>query len=191
MITSINEFKKINKSSVPTNESILASKKYTHFAIYKSTNKLLDAWDYKGYDKDELNSEKDHYFFNDIKDKYPDQNIKKSEVKILTKSALEKSGINPEDSSNWFGSPVNTLTEKYQFLDEIRGLGTIYFVNKNDIDEMTNYYKENNLEPEYFPNYGELRIRANNYTLYVSPYRDKLKVTVLDENYKIIAEEIR
>jgi hypothetical protein len=73
------------------------NKKYTHFAVRKSTNKIATGWDYTGYDSEDLNSDKRHYFFDDL----ADLDIDKKDVSILTKAALSKKGINPFDEKNW------------------------------------------------------------------------------------------
>lgn len=72
---------------------------YTHFAVEKSSGKILNGWDYKGYDKEELNSEKKHYFYDDVADIWDD--IKKSEYTIQTREQLKKKGVEVKDSANW------------------------------------------------------------------------------------------
>lgn len=69
----------------------------THFAILKSTNKIIFGWDYSGYDPSELRDFKRDYFMNDI----IDLGYNPKDVKILTKRYCLKQGINPEDVSNW------------------------------------------------------------------------------------------
>lgn len=80
-------------------------KKNTHFAIHKPTNGIVFAWDYKGYDNDELNSDKDSYFIQDIMDTVgPNmEKFKKSDFTILTKAGLAKKGIDLDDYLNFVG----------------------------------------------------------------------------------------
>lgn len=70
---------------------------YTHYAVLKSNNKIINGWDYNGYDSEELRLDKKHYFFNDI----ADMDIDTKQVAIYTKRTLEKRGINPSDWNYW------------------------------------------------------------------------------------------
>ena len=79
------------------NEEFEVNPKYTHFAALKSTGKIVEAWDYTGYDPQELRQEKDHYFLNDIRD----NDISPKMVSILTKKYLERNGIDPFNWDNW------------------------------------------------------------------------------------------
>jgi hypothetical protein len=69
--------------------------KYTHFAVRKSDNKIVNGWEYKDLDKEDIKD----YFKMDMEDQFPDEKL--SNFKILTKSGLQKSGINPFDYNNW------------------------------------------------------------------------------------------
>jgi hypothetical protein len=71
--------------------------KYTHFAVLKDNNKIINGWDYRGYDSEELKSEKKHYFFDDIKDMQFDP----KNIKVVTAKFLQKQGIDPFDFANW------------------------------------------------------------------------------------------
>ena len=65
-------------------------KKYTHFAVRKSDNKIVNGWHFiRGFDK--------VYTDMDLKD----MDIKPSSVKIFTTNALKRKGINPFDWNNW------------------------------------------------------------------------------------------
>lgn len=83
-------------------KSLMADRNYTHFAIYKPTNQIMSGWNYKGYDKEELNSEKKHYFFNDLEDWFDDFKELKKDVKIINRKKLDSEGINPEKTQSWF-----------------------------------------------------------------------------------------
>ena len=76
------------------------NKKYTHFAVKKSNNKILTAWEYAGYPQEDLNSDKEHYFWGDLKN----LEISKNDVSIQTKAYLIRKGINPFDQDNWSNS---------------------------------------------------------------------------------------
>jgi hypothetical protein len=72
--------------------------KYTHFAILKSSNKILNGWDYRGIDPEELRTEKKYYFFQDL----IDNDISPQKVLIYSRQTLKKMGINPFDANSWY-----------------------------------------------------------------------------------------
>ena len=88
------ESKKANDKKV--NEGV-NNNNYTHFAILKPINKIVNGWDYNGYDSDELRRFKNDYFLVDIKD----YGFNPKDIKILTKQGCLKQGINPDDDSMW------------------------------------------------------------------------------------------
>jgi len=70
------------------------NKKYTHFAVSKSTGKIVDGWEYpKSYDMDDI---KDFYKM-DMADN--DRELK--DFKLVDALPLFKKGINPYDAANW------------------------------------------------------------------------------------------
>jgi len=71
--------------------------KYTHFAVFKDSNKIATAWEYGDIESEELRSEKKHYFYNDL----VDWDIDPKSVNILSRKYLERKGINPFDWNNW------------------------------------------------------------------------------------------
>lgn len=72
--------------------------KYTHFAVLKDSNKIVNGWDYNGHEQSELKQFKKDYFINDI----IDMDINPKLVNIYTKNKLMQIGINPFDSNNWY-----------------------------------------------------------------------------------------
>lgn len=78
------------------NEDDGIDQSYTHFAVFKSDGKIATGWDYSDTDKEDI-KEFSKY---DLKDDFPDNKV--SEFKIVTKKGLEKQGINPFDSDNWY-----------------------------------------------------------------------------------------
>ncbi len=70
---------------------------YTHFAVNKQTNKIVNGWDYRGYDPSELRQFSKDYFYNDLVDN--DMNPK--DYKILTDKFLRRMDIDPDDNNNW------------------------------------------------------------------------------------------
>jgi len=77
-------------------KQFILGKGYTHFAINKKTGLILNGWDYKGYEQDDLNSDKQHYFFGDL----TDWELKPSEITILQRATVEKRYV-IEDTNNW------------------------------------------------------------------------------------------
>lgn len=79
---------------------------YTHFAIMKSNNKIADGWDYSElydeYEKAYDNQSIREYTKGDLIDNFPDN--KPGDFKIITRKSLERSGVNPSDTNNWYKS---------------------------------------------------------------------------------------
>jgi hypothetical protein len=98
------EFDKKKKVQENTMGKIIKESKNTHFAINKNTNKILESWNYEGYDHDELKAYKDEYFTKDIKTKYPFLN--ENDVTVVTRQNLSKRNLNESLKKNW---------EKYNF----------------------------------------------------------------------------
>lgn len=69
----------------------------THYAILKPINKIVFGWDYSGYDGSELRQFKRDYFIQDM----IDNGFNPKDIKILTKKACIRQGINPDEDSNW------------------------------------------------------------------------------------------
>lgn len=69
---------------------------YTHFALNKNTNKIVNGWDYSNTDNESIK----HYSKIDLKDN--DMSMK--DYKLLTASYLKRMGIDPFDSDNWGNS---------------------------------------------------------------------------------------
>lgn len=78
-------------------EELSNNDNYTHFAVNKTTGKIVNGWDYSGHDGDELRMYKRDYFIVDLED----YGLKPKDYKILTRRSLDRMGINPDDNSNW------------------------------------------------------------------------------------------
>lgn len=89
----LSEIRQLVRKSL--NEANEINKKYTHFLIDKNNNKIVNGFEYPSTDKESIN----YYLKQDIKDQFPDR--KPSEFKLVSKSSLEKSGMNPFDVQNW------------------------------------------------------------------------------------------
>lgn len=70
---------------------------YSHFAVNKATNKIVNGWDYKEYDPDELRQFKRDYFTVDL----IDYGFDPKQYKILTARGCMRQGIDPDDNANW------------------------------------------------------------------------------------------
>jgi len=103
----------INNLNVPVvGENYKLANGYTHFAIFKENGKIATGWDYSNlYDKNEKtydNISIREYAKQDIIDMFPEKKL--SDFKILTRRFLEKNGVNPSDSNNWFKVDINEVT---------------------------------------------------------------------------------
>ena len=92
---------------------------YTHFAIMKSNNKIADGWDYselydnetRSYDNQSIRE----YTKLDLTDNFPEN--KPSDFKILTRKSIEKLGLNPKDTNNWYKPGINENLDQYYSQD--------------------------------------------------------------------------
>lgn len=82
------------------NEGFTNNQGYSHFAVNKNTGKIVNGWDYNGYDPVDLRSDRKYYFINDL----VDNELNPKDYKILTDKMLRKGGIDPDDNSNWANS---------------------------------------------------------------------------------------
>lgn len=85
-------------------EASTLGKGYTHFALDKATNKIVNGWDYNGLENDEIK----HWVKGDLKDQFPDR--KPSEFKLVTRGFLMKNGIDPTNTENWYKIDISETT---------------------------------------------------------------------------------
>jgi len=113
-------------------------KKNTHFAIHKPTNSIVFTWDYSGYDTKEMNENKEHYFYYDVKDIVSGNVDKyvKSDYAIVQRKDLEKRGIDLNNYLVFLGqkydrseSNSNTDSGEAGFNDE--GTSMVLYHEKN------------------------------------------------------------
>ena len=81
-------------------ESFKNNQNYSHFAVNKATNKIVNGWDYSEYDPSELRQFKKDYFDADM----IDYGFNPKDYKIVTSKFLIRQGINPDDNNNWANS---------------------------------------------------------------------------------------
>ena len=70
---------------------------YSHFAVNKATNKIVNGWDYANYDPSDLKHFKHDYFTVDL----IDNDLDPKQYKIVTGKYLLRQGIDPNDNNNW------------------------------------------------------------------------------------------
>jgi hypothetical protein len=87
------EFSRYQDNIIQEGRKAELGKEYTHFAIDKASNKIITGWEYKDVDNESIKE----YCKTDLKD----LDKKPSECKILTRKAVEKLGLNPNDSKDW------------------------------------------------------------------------------------------
>ena len=81
-------------------ESFQNNQNYSHFAVNKATNKIVNGWDYSEYDPSELRQFKKDYFDVDL----ADYGLDPKQYKIVTSKFLLRQGIDPDDNNNWANS---------------------------------------------------------------------------------------
>lgn len=90
-----NESKKSKKAI--KEETFQNNQGYSHFAVNKATNKIVNGWDYSEYDPSELRQFKKDYFDVDM----IDYGFNPKDYKIVTGKYLLRQGIDPNDNNNW------------------------------------------------------------------------------------------
>ena len=93
------EFKKPKKNKKINENNMKNKNNSTHFAINKTTNKILESWNYEGYDHNELKTYKDEYFTKDVKRNHPFLN--ENEIVVVNAQNLEKRQLNESNKKNW------------------------------------------------------------------------------------------
>ena len=89
--------KRMLDSKKPINEAFKNNQGYSHFAVSKKTGKIVNGWDYKKYDPEELKQFKKDYFDVDL----IDYGFNPKNFRILSYKYLVRNGINPDDNANW------------------------------------------------------------------------------------------
>ena len=85
---------------------------FTHFAVNKQTNLIVDGWDYSGYDSEELKANKNDFFYSDLKD----NGFNPKAYKILTFNYCKKYGIDPNNKVNWSNTGVFPLFHEQEMM---------------------------------------------------------------------------
>lgn len=87
-----------SKNPKQVNERMFSNNQgYSHFAVNKATNKIVNGWDYADYDPSELRQFKNDYFTRDL----IDYDLDPKQYKIVTGKYLLRQGIDPNDNNNW------------------------------------------------------------------------------------------
>jgi hypothetical protein len=93
------DFDKNKNLKENTMKKVTSKNKNTHFAINKNTNKILESWNYEGYDQDELKKYKNEYFTKDLSRNYPFLN--ENEIVVVTSKNLDKRQLNENNKKDW------------------------------------------------------------------------------------------
>ena len=106
----LNEEKKLFFSKKHINESE-EEDNYTHFAVNKNTNLIVNGWNYSDQDPEELRRFKKDYFMVDLIDNEFDP----KQYKILTRKGCIRQGINPDDQlNNWSNNGEVSLAQEQE-----------------------------------------------------------------------------
>jgi hypothetical protein len=125
----------------------VSNPQYTHYAVDKTTNKIITGWDYSDIDSDELNHFKGDYFSVDVKD----MGFNPKETKILTKNSLTKRGINPQDITHWLNTgesneisdeDLESSAEYFDSLKEYKEDETTKKIDNSELNFLERIYKK-------------------------------------------------
>ena len=78
-------------------EAFTNNQGYSHFAVNKATNKIVNGWDYHDIEPSELRAFKRDYFIQDL----IDNELDPKQYKIVGEKFLLRNGIDPNDNNNW------------------------------------------------------------------------------------------
>ena len=81
---------------------------YTHYAVNKKTNLIVNGWDYSDVDSSDLSMDKNYYFYDDM----ADYGFNKHDYAILTKKSCLRRGINPDNNEAWSNDGINPCANK-------------------------------------------------------------------------------
>jgi hypothetical protein len=138
-------------------KEFLLGKGYTHFAILKSNNKIVDGWDYSNlfdkYSKTFDNESIRYYTKGDLTDNYPDHKL--SDFKIVSRKKLEKNGVDVSDTNNWYkqNEPTsdedlsevmnmmdNFINSEFDMQDDVREFDISKMTDLDDLDVVDEEY---------------------------------------------------
>jgi len=88
---------RMDESEVKCNQYYDKELNFTHFAVNKTTNKIVNGWNYNGYDSGDLASDKNYYFFDDLRD----YELNPKNYSILSFGACIKRGVDPNNREYW------------------------------------------------------------------------------------------
>lgn len=81
---------------------------YTHFAVNKFTNLIVNGWDYSGYEYEDLKRNKRDYFSVDLEE----MGFNPSVYKILSRKSLSIQGIDDDMMTGWSNTGVWPLNHE-------------------------------------------------------------------------------
>lgn len=78
-------------------EGKIDNRTYTHYAVGKASGKIVNGWDFRGYDPAELRSDPNYYFFDDL----AENGFNRKDYTILNRASCIRRGIDPAIDENW------------------------------------------------------------------------------------------
>lgn len=82
---------------------------YTHFAVNKKTNLIVNGWDYSDYEPYDLRNDRRYYFMDDL----IDMGFNPADYTILTRNVLIRRGIDPNNEmENWSNDGLVSLIDQ-------------------------------------------------------------------------------
>ena len=123
---------------------------YTHLAVNKFTNLIVNGWDYSNEDPQDLKQFKNDYFIIDLKD----YGFNPKVYKIITSKFAAKNGIN-----QWSNTGVFPLKEEYKMKQEGEDFYAIAYEQHPDwfIDDVNESKKRKTLIKEEYCWWGDTK----------------------------------
>ncbi len=184
-----------NVGKKPLNESNAINRKYTHFLVYKPNGKIVDGWDYKGVDVDEIKdwvkidmNDNDNYGF------------AKKDFKLATAKNLINTGLDPFDMKSWFTERFNNTPvsedkdekpvsdkeadvagDNYEDSDRAAQAGTIRYENNKKTPQIKESMKRITFKKEFNGVGNALKLIPESYKVDMKVF----EMTDKNETYKI------
>ena len=136
---------------------------YTHFAVSKTSSKIVDGWDYSGYEPSELKQFKKDYFIDDL----IGNGFNPKDIRILTLKGLKREGIDPNDDSNW-SQGIENMNESTEGDDE----ETIDLYNFYDILDNCGWGCSNSYDVENKSGERGIRFEINAHSQNACPFKE-------------------
>jgi hypothetical protein len=124
--------------------------RYTHFAIDKDTNKIVNGWE---YDHDMDKESIAEYCKMDIKD----MDLNPKDIKVLTTKFLKSKGIDPFNTDNWIN--LTELNEQENMGNEINPYYTHFAIDKKTNKIVNGWEYDSDMDKESIAEYCKMDIK--------------------------------